>query len=110
VEKLERVGHFDSIESLNVLKEFVEAIVGTAVGFFPKFFVTDKDLIVRVDVRDIVGETILSLRCQVSHDIREHSGAGFVAKICFPVVRLNQLNHHFSYLEEVVFGVARHDY
>jgi len=109
VEECFRVGHLVGVHGLYELQELVEAVVCALVSFFAELFVSDENLIVGVYVRDGVGKSILSLGCEVPHDVREDSRACSVALISFPVVALNQLDHHFGNLEEVVFGVRRYD-
>ena len=100
------MGHFYAIQGLYVLKKLVEAVVGTTVSFFSELFVSNENLIIGVNIRDSVGKSILSLGGEVSYDIGENSRTSFITLIGFPVVRLNQLNHDFSNLEEIIFRVT----
>lgn len=56
------------VELLNVFKELTEAVVGTRVCVVAEVFITDKDLIVRVHIWNVVGKRVLDLRAQVPHD------------------------------------------
>ena len=87
--ELFRVSHFVSIESFNILQELIETVVCTLISFLAESLVTNKDLVIRVDVRDSVRQNILSLRREVPYDVRENSRTGLVTLIVVPVVRFN---------------------
>ncbi len=55
----------------------------------------------------MVGQIVLHLGAQVVNDASEYLGSGPVPYVRVPIVTLNELNHNFSYLEEVVLRIAR---
>jgi len=103
------MAHFDAIESFNVLQKLIETVISTVVGFGSESFIANEDLIVRVNIRNAVGQGVLGLRSQVPDDVREDPRSEFIALISFPVMRFNELYHDFSYLEEVVLRVRGYD-
>lgn len=55
----------------------------------------------------MVGQVVLHLGAQIVNDASEYLGSGLETYVCIPIVTLNELNHNFSYLEEVVLRIAR---
>ena len=54
------------VQARDGLQDLREAIVHQLVGFFLELFVSDENLVVRVDVGDSVGEFLLGLGSQIA--------------------------------------------